>query len=620
MFSGVVTGTAAWRDFAQHKSNEFSGVTLREPGYAALMKLDKETGAPLEGAEFELHKIGEDGSDVCIGGKYVTDENGMIWVDVQEEGEYYWLETGPEYGWTYDDDGKGHEIKEYHFTEETNDHGHLMPIIVKAYNRRLHADLTITKQVLSLNVPGVEEGPGPEDAQGAGEEPGEPAEETTVPEDAAREPAGGNSETAGVSTEPADTEQAQAAAGETSPPGGPAANEENRDIVSGRDAARFEFTVTFTNVDDGPVTLLIDGKELNGAEVAGGKLVFELGDGQKAVIKDLPAGAGYAVEEKPVDGYIGVPDNANGVIPPEGAAVNYVNYYDIPGKLIVKKTVVGENADTEKSFGFTLIINGAETAFELKGGEEREFTLAPGDHWSVYEDDYRAEGYEPSYTVKHSVEDGRALIEYTQVNRYEDPVPVEAVAVPPVKKMIAGNPKENVVFGFRLIAQDGAPMPTGSANREKLITITGAGEANFGQIRYTEPGVYNYTISEVITGKDGWTYDKTVYVFTVTAEKSRGELMAMQSMATIEGMAVGNEAVFTNTFDDKPDKPNKPGKPGNPGNPPGHGDPNTPGTGDSSNIRLWAAAMILSAVALRKLLLCKSLKSPFVTNSYRERQ
>ena len=59
MFSGLMTCTLAWQDYSQHKSNEFSGITLEETGGAVLVKLDKETDDPLEGVVFELYMIVE---------------------------------------------------------------------------------------------------------------------------------------------------------------------------------------------------------------------------------------------------------------------------------------------------------------------------------------------------------------------------------------------------------------------------------------------------------------------------------------------------------------------------------------------------------------------------------
>ena len=616
MVSATMAGTMAWRDFSQHKSNEFSGVSLHETASAALLKLDKETDIPLEGVEFELHKTDEDGNDICVGGPYVTDVDGIIWVDGLEEGEYYWLEIEPEYGWAYDRDRNDNEIREYHFTEKSDDDGSFMPIIVKAYNQRLYADLTITKKVEGTSASGPAEA---QEQAGAGQETAAEAQEPAVidpkpgdegqePENGAQEPAEDES-VSGAEPEPAG-ESNEGSTGAVSIPG------QVSEITPLR-TERFEFTVTFAGMEDGPVTVLIDGTVLEGAGIVGGKLILELEDGQTAVIKDLPVGTEYSVEEKPVVGYIGVPDKSMGEIPLEGAAVNYTNYFDTDGKLIVKKIVVGEGADLDMAFCFTVTINGEETPLHLKGGEEQVFTLHSGDLWSVYEDDYRKNGYESSYIITHSIEDGIVVVEYQQINRYVPHIPAEAVALPPVQKLIHGNPKEQETFGFRIVAQDGAPMPAGSVGTVKEVTIKGAGKANFGLIHYTEPGEYQYTISEVITDKTGWTYDRTIYILTVTVTApSRGDMVTTQSMATIDGLSVGDTAVFTNTYIEKPGNPDKPGKPvtpappGTPDTPTGHGNTDRPKTGDNSNTWLWAILMTGSAIALRALLLHQNQRRP----------
>ena len=66
-----------------------------------------------------------------------------------------------------------------------------------------------------------------------------------------------------------------------------------------------------------------------------------------------------------------------------------------PGKLIVTKQLAGEypEADKDKEFHFTLIVDGVEQEFVLKPGESMEFELPPGAHYEVREDDYFPDGY-----------------------------------------------------------------------------------------------------------------------------------------------------------------------------------------------------------------------------------
>ena len=1043
VFSAVMTTTLAWQD-VQHKSNEFSGMHLPERS-AVLEKLDKETEAALAGIHFDLYRVDDGEEDVLIG-HYTTGEDGKIVVDRLAPGDYYWLETAPIYGWTYDKDNSGNEIKKYPFTIEAGGQDPPVPTKVTAYNQRLYADLTITKTVVhpvggeaegagarSSRAPlseGADDpdepdgtappadgdadpldpqdspvtdgrepaevnrglldlfdavvsggglgaasvGPGQDGAENGGSDPadkngevgvspgldgaasGEEEAAGNTAESVASGPADNQSKAAssgaisalgapvepprtpgegGTATEPETGEGGTAPAPET---GGPVEGEDPKegetdpttpdpttpdpvttpdpttpDPVTTPDPTTpdpttpdpategpalqalgadpgliFEFTVTFIDIEDGPVTVLIDGTESQ-KTITDGKLVIELKDGQTAVIKGLPVGTEYTVVEKPVTGYIVTGDNHHGIIPPEGITASFINtYYDEgPDKLIVKKTVTGEGADLEKEFGFVVTINGEETRFTLKHGEQKEFTLPPGASYQVKEDNYLDDGYFPSTRFSSYIDDeGLRVVEYLQTNRFTGPVlidiegektwdlsgqnvslpanitvylkdgntvvrtlvvtpdadgrwyykfegvpkyrangvtlvvytveeapitgftptvtgynivnkyepapelidiggektwdlsgqdvtlpasitvnlkdgntivrtvvvtpgqdgkwryvfeglpkyradgttlivytveevpipgftptvtgynivnkyvpttelidiggektwdlsgqditlptsitvnlkdgntivrtvvvtpgqdgkwrytfeglpkyradgvtlivytveeepipgftysvngyniinkyvPPGASVTPLVKKTVTGNPANNAVFQFRLTALDGAPMPQGSSGGSKTISITGAGEANFGQIDFAAAGTYKYNISEIQESITGWVYDTTVYTLTVSVTLQGGVLSAASTLTKADGAAAGSgKAEFTNNYN-KPDEPG-PGGPGEPGKPGEPGQPERPVTGDESNIWLWALLLIVSALALRFLALYPS--------------
>lgn len=83
---------------------------------------------------------------------------------------------------------------------------------------------------------------------------------------------------------------------------------------------------------------------------------------------------------------------------------------------------------------------------------------------------------------------------------------------PPVSKQVTGEKNCREVFTFRLMAADPMnPMPAGSRNGIKEVSIKGEGKTEFGVWRYTEPGVYEYTVSEVAGSSRNYSYDKTVY-------------------------------------------------------------------------------------------------------------
>ncbi|MCL2112041.1 MAG: DUF5979 domain-containing protein [Clostridiales bacterium] len=88
----------------------------------------------------------------------------------------------------------------------------------------------------------------------------------------------------------------------------------------------FTFTVTFTGLSDGPITVYIDG-DPHEMEIIDGKLTIELKDGQTAVIKNLPVGTGYSIVETPVENYAVGGENHHGIVPEEGITASFINYY-----------------------------------------------------------------------------------------------------------------------------------------------------------------------------------------------------------------------------------------------------------------------------------------------------
>ncbi len=129
-----------------------------------------------------------------------------------------------------------------------------------------------------------------------------------------------------------------------------------------------------------------------------------------------------------------------------------------------------------------------------------------------------------------------------------DPVSVNI----PVYKAITGDkPVENETFRFRLTAIDGAPMPAGSVNGVKTVTISGTGNTTFGAISYMSPGYYSYTISEDAGGNAAYTYDKTVYELSVQVtwkNEAGDELQAVMSLVKQGGTDKQERAIFVNDY------------------------------------------------------------------------
>ncbi|MCR4893700.1 MAG: hypothetical protein K5911_03070 [Eubacteriales bacterium] len=83
-------------------------------------------------------------------------------------------------------------------------------------------------------------------------------------------------------------------------------------------------------------------------------------------------------------------------------------------------------------------------------------------------------------------------------------------------------------FTFTLSSVDGAPMPEGSSDGKLAMQATEADPVViFGTIKYTEPGIYMYTIVETDDGIEDITYDTTPHnvVVTVNDPNKDGKLV-----------------------------------------------------------------------------------------------
>ena len=69
---------------------------------------------------------------------------------------------------------------------------------------------------------------------------------------------------------------------------------------------------------------------------------------------------------------------------------------------------------------------------------------------------------------------------------------------------------------FVLESQNGAPMPEGSENGIKKVTVSSGEEFDFGEITYTHPGTYGYTLKREIVPSERLSEDDARYDITVT--------------------------------------------------------------------------------------------------------
>lgn len=104
------------------------------------------------------------------------------------------------------------------------------------------------------------------------------------------------------------------------------------------------------------------------------------------------------------------------------------------------------------------------------------------------------------------------------------------------KKVLEGrNWADGDSFTVRLTPEGGAPMPDGAKSAAATVELTkNTQTATFGDITYTKPGTYAYTISEDIPGSnakaDGISYSAAVYTATVKVDDNRAGALVVTSV------------------------------------------------------------------------------------------
>lgn len=155
-------------------------------------------------------------------------------------------------------------------------------------------------------------------------------------------------------------------------------------------------------------------------------------------------------------------------------------------------------------------------------------------------------------------------LEFT--NKYSaSPVKLDAQNGLSAKKVLEGRDwADGDSFTVQLAPKDGAPMPDGAESAMATVELTkNTPKATFGDITYTKPGTYAYTILEDIPGSnagaDGISYSAAVYTATVKVDDNRAGALVVTSVeyqqvsddagkpATAE--VADKVATFTNRYD-----------------------------------------------------------------------
>ncbi|MCL2882133.1 MAG: hypothetical protein FWF45_04500 [Coriobacteriia bacterium] len=148
-----------------------------------------------------------------------------------------------------------------------------------------------------------------------------------------------------------------------------------------------------------------------------------------------------------------------------------------------------------------------------------------------------------------TLSDGNKTSDIRFIQSYSARASDPAIMVdPPVQKIVKGNPPHASMFTFQLKAKDpSSPMPAGSVDGVKMLTIIGSGEKEFGVWSYTKEGVYSYAISEVDTGIKGYTYDMVIYTITDTVKAQDGQLVVERAVTDNTGKRT-EVCTFTNHY------------------------------------------------------------------------
>lgn len=221
------------------------------------------------------------------------------------------------------------------------------------------------------------------------------------------------------------------------------------------------------------------------------------------------------------------------------------------GNEVTRITIPAGEKGQAKDFGAITFEKAGTYVYTVKEAVDSNggYTVTPGSYTVTYE-----VGSNGAITGPNIKSDNTSNYNDKELV-FENDYPFESGlwAIPSVIKKINGIEPENPdTFEF-LLRRDpkypDSPMPNGED--QKVISITGAGEADFGEVEFVcedDAGcTYKYYIREVIPAKPikGVTYDETVYHVTINVKN--GELVSREVEG---GSVVGDTYVFTNTYPD----------------------------------------------------------------------
>lgn len=560
ILSALVTGTYSWQSL-QTTTNETAAtiiqVRLQEVRLQKLEKLPDgtETDVPVSGAAFYLFSA--DGKQ--IGGSLTTDDAGEI-IQQLPAGSYYFEESAPPPSFTFDSQN-GEPVTTYPFIVTENS---VEPVTVTVYNQKLSGSLSVRKMVENADGSPLSEEQLAKDftfsvafsddgiyhyqkSDGtAGElssdgtltlRHGETALFENIPD--------------GVTytvTEQAEEHYIASSTGHrgtigTEPSEAIFFNTYDPELPP---ETPVKLTVTKQLAGEYPESDLE--KEFEMTWICNGVSEdFTLKPGETKEFALLP-GDVYEIREKDyaADGYSQTITGGFGTAGTQDIEVTVTNTYTDT----VMKQIAGEKTWRGESMEQAVLPESITIFLKNGGYVVQQATVAPDENgrwlYSFTVPKYDSDGNEIAYTVEEEAPESFRP-EYDGFDIINTYIPPAIVTFPSILKTVAGENAPAEHFTFCITAKDNAPMPEGVKNSFLTLSLTGGGELHPGEICYTNPGTYVYTVTETETGLQGWIYDTSVYTVTVTVTETDGALTA-DTVITKEDGAV-SRIEFVNRYD-----------------------------------------------------------------------
>ena len=158
---------------------------------------------------------------------------------------------------------------------------------------------------------------------------------------------------------------------------------EVRKAVPGGSESRFDFRVTFGNLPEYPVTILMNGAPVTLSNT-NYQFDFQLGHNQVMRFEGIPHGVTYRVVETVAEGYIASILVIHGIIVGDEVAIAQFTNHPDPREpeeveITLEKVVEGESYDANTRFTFLLEVEGEDPiVFFLYSGGRRTFTVPYG--------------------------------------------------------------------------------------------------------------------------------------------------------------------------------------------------------------------------------------------------